>query len=99
MQIVLGKFKAKQIVCRSALCTFTGNRFFASQEEKRTDVNIAVHMLNDAYTDACDTLVIVSGDSDLVPANGSMSATNTAGAVAIASDPLCFQMKSIAGSP
>lgn len=37
-------------------------------EEKRTDVNIAVQMLDDAYQDACDRFVIVSGDSDLVPA-------------------------------
>jgi uncharacterized LabA/DUF88 family protein len=36
-------------------------------EEKRTDVNIAVQMIDDAYQDACDVFVVVSGDSDLVP--------------------------------
>ncbi len=37
-------------------------------EEKRTDVNIAVYMLDDAYQGRCDRIVLVSGDSDLVPA-------------------------------
>jgi uncharacterized LabA/DUF88 family protein len=37
-------------------------------EEKRTDVNITVFMLDDAYRDMCDQFVIFSGDSDLVPA-------------------------------
>jgi uncharacterized LabA/DUF88 family protein len=31
-------------------------------------VNIAVYMLDDAYQDACDNFVLVSGDSALVPA-------------------------------
>ncbi len=65
---ILGKFKVKQISCRLTACTFTGSRIFSSQEEKRTDVNIAIQMLDDAYQDRCDRLVLVSGDSDLVPA-------------------------------
>jgi uncharacterized LabA/DUF88 family protein len=40
---------------------------FDTCEEKRTDVNIAVYMLDDAYNDKCDNFVLVSGDSDLVP--------------------------------
>jgi uncharacterized LabA/DUF88 family protein len=36
-------------------------------EEKRTDVNIAVQMVTDAFHDACDKFILVSGDSDLVP--------------------------------
>lgn len=35
--------------------------------EKMTDVNIAVEMLNDAYSKAADCLVLVSGDADLAP--------------------------------
>ena len=31
-------------------------------------MNIAVFMLDDAYRNACDQLIIFSGDSDLVPA-------------------------------
>jgi uncharacterized LabA/DUF88 family protein len=35
--------------------------------EKMTDVNIAVHLFEDAFLDAFDTALLVSGDSDLVP--------------------------------
>ncbi len=68
IEIVLGKFKEKQIRCRVERCGFTGSRMFTQTEEKRTDVNIAVRMLDDAYRDCCDLFVLVSGDSDLVPA-------------------------------
>lgn len=34
-------------------------------EEKRTDVNIASHLLADAYENSYDTAVVVSNDSDL----------------------------------
>jgi len=68
IEIVLGKFKEKQIRCRVEQCKFTGSRMFTQTEEKRTDVNIAVRMLDDAYQDCCDLFVLVSGDSDLVPA-------------------------------
>lgn len=37
-------------------------------EEKGSDVNLAVHMLNDAWLDAYDCAVIVSNDSDLAEA-------------------------------
>jgi len=37
-------------------------------EEKGSDVNLAVHMLNDAYQDKYDVAVVVSNDSDLVEA-------------------------------
>jgi hypothetical protein len=42
-------------------------KIFQSAEEKRTDVNIAVYMLDDAYQDVCDQFVLITGDSDLVP--------------------------------
>lgn len=34
-------------------------------EEKGSDVNLALHLLNDAWTDAYDCAVVVSNDSDL----------------------------------
>ena len=37
-------------------------------EEKGSDVNLAVHMLNDAWLDACDCAVVVSNDSDIAEA-------------------------------
>ena len=33
--------------------------------EKRTDVNIGIHMVDDAYQQRCDHEIVVSGDSDL----------------------------------
>lgn len=70
VEIILGKFKRKRVRCEFAACVTTSPaaRFFEKPEEKRTDVNIAVTMLDDAYQDQCDQFVIVSGDSDLVPA-------------------------------
>lgn len=66
--ITLGQFKWKILTCENARCPFTGDRTFTKPEEKRTDVGIAVQMLDDAYQDACDRLVLITGDSDLVPA-------------------------------
>lgn len=37
-------------------------------EEKGSDVNLAVHLLHDAYQNRYDSAVIVSGDSDLLAA-------------------------------
>ncbi|MCA9304793.1 MAG: NYN domain-containing protein, partial [Phycisphaerales bacterium] len=37
-------------------------------EEKVTDVNIATHMLRDAYEDKLDRALLISADADLVPA-------------------------------
>jgi len=68
VNIVLGKFKKKQVRCSNSACTFTGDRFFEVPEEKRTDVNVAVFLLDDAYQNKCDHSIVVSGDSDLVPA-------------------------------
>jgi len=47
-------------------CTGCNRRNYISHE-KQTDVNIAVHMLSDAFQDNFDTAILVGGDSDLVP--------------------------------
>lgn len=65
---ILGKFKNKRIKCSVAACQHPDSRFFKCPEEKRTDVNIAVFMLDDAYQNDCEQIILVSGDSDLVPA-------------------------------
>ena len=66
--VFLGKFKTRQVTCTVRKCKFSGNRSFSVPEEKRTDVNIAIHMLEDARRDIADRFILVSGDSDLVPA-------------------------------
>lgn len=58
---VYGHYKSKQKKCSS--CKYPWN----DNEEKMTDVNIAVHMLTDAMDDLYDMAMLISGDSDLVP--------------------------------
>lgn len=68
IEVELGLFKRTEVKCRVRGCSYPGDRHFRKPEEKRTDVKIALAMLDDAYRDRCDRLVLVSGDSDLVPA-------------------------------
>jgi uncharacterized LabA/DUF88 family protein len=66
--IVPGHFKNKRVECTHKTCHLAGDRHFDTFEEKHTDVNIAITMLDHAYQNRCDRLVLFSGDSDLVPA-------------------------------
>lgn len=59
---IQGRFQEKQIMCHKC------NQLFKTHEEKRTDVNIALKILCDAVDDIYDKAVIVSADSDLIPA-------------------------------
>lgn len=70
LNIVLGKYMNKPIKCRVGTCSISGRRVFNRPEEKRTDVNIALQMLDDAYQGLADRMILVSGDSDLAPAIG-----------------------------
>jgi hypothetical protein len=67
VNVVLGKFKDKTVKCGVIGCAHAASKKFKVPEEKRTDVNIAISMLDDAYQDLCDHFVLFSGDSDLVP--------------------------------
>ncbi len=64
----LGRFKEKTLTCRVLDCEFAGSRRFRGLEEKETDVALGITLLDDAYRDRADRFIIVSGDSDLVPA-------------------------------
>jgi len=62
VSIVYGEFKRKDKKCR--LC----DKQFHTFEEKQTDVNIALELFRLAYLDQYDRAVIISGDTDLIPA-------------------------------
>lgn len=68
VEIIYGKFKPKQATCGVDRCGLQGSKKYTMPEEKQTDVAIGVHMLDDAYQGLCERLVVVSGDSDLLPA-------------------------------
>lgn len=61
LEIFYGRFLSKHRRC--SIC----GAVYATFEEKKTDVNIACQILNDAHFDRYDCCYVVSGDSDLVP--------------------------------
>jgi uncharacterized LabA/DUF88 family protein len=61
VNIVYGLYKSKEIECNNC------GHNWAISNEKMTDVNIATHLLLDAFNDKYDTAILISGDSDLVP--------------------------------
>ncbi len=62
IKIVFGKFKKRHIMCKH--CKIPFDRY----EEKETDVAIAVKIMELGHIDCCDTIVVISGDTDLSPA-------------------------------
>lgn len=60
-KIYYGHYQAQIEECRR--CGHT----YPYANEKMTDVNIAVEILTDAYSDNYDTAFLITGDSDLVP--------------------------------
>lgn len=56
-----GKYLSKDTTCKNC------GAITPKHEEKETDVNIAVAVLGDAFTDQFDTAILISADSDLVP--------------------------------
>jgi hypothetical protein len=62
----LGRFKAKDVSYRCDQCGHSGT--MVRHEEKETDVGIACRMLELCLRPAVNGIVVVSGDTDLVPA-------------------------------
>jgi uncharacterized LabA/DUF88 family protein len=60
------RFHFGQFLPGIVTCIACGRSWTANQE-KMTDVNIATQLLVDAFTDAFDIAMLVSGDSDLTP--------------------------------
>jgi uncharacterized LabA/DUF88 family protein len=71
VHIHYGKFRERQKRARLVEpCSDTLNSYVSiwSREEKGSDVNLAVHMTNDAWKGEFDCAVVVSNDSDLAEA-------------------------------
>lgn len=81
IEIDYGHFLSKTTRCNK--CGAVKNK----HEEKRTDVNIAVRLLEDAYDDRYDTAMVISGDSDLVPPIRSVQSRFPGKRVIVASPP------------
>jgi uncharacterized LabA/DUF88 family protein len=62
VKVVYGMFKKVDRTCRLCHCEYQ------TYEEKMTDVNIAVYLLNHAFQDRYDRAILISGDTDLIPA-------------------------------
>jgi uncharacterized LabA/DUF88 family protein len=62
VRVIYGEFKRKTVFCK--MCKKT----FRTFEEKQTDVNIALKLFELAIQDRYDKAVIISGDTDLLPA-------------------------------
>lgn len=64
---IWGNYKEKTLRCPLD-CSYGGrSKNYITNEEKETDVNIAVHMISDCYENLVDNVILVSGDSDQSP--------------------------------
>lgn len=61
IDIIFGHYQNNVTECKSC------GHSWQDSKEKMTDVNIATHMIVDAYQDKYDVAILISGDSDLVP--------------------------------
>ena len=71
VKVELARFKKKPdyrcFHCGNTRCGHCGNRL-KQWEEKETDVAVAAKLLELVFTNACDTVVLVTGDTDFAPA-------------------------------
>ena len=63
VRLIYGIFQPRIVSCK-AECKLP----YSIQEEKKTDVNLALEMITEALAGACDCMFVVSGDSDIQPA-------------------------------
>ncbi len=63
VKVILGRFRPVWKTCMAAC-----KKPYQTYEEKRTDVNIAVTMLKLAFLDQYQKAILISGDSDMIPA-------------------------------
>ena len=58
---IMGRFKPKDCDCKRC------GRVWITHEEKESDVNIGIHMMDGAHRKEFDKAFLISADSDLVP--------------------------------
>ncbi len=63
-----GEMKSRHQDCRVKGCNYGGERRYRKWEEKFTDVQLGVLLVDDAHSARLERSVLISGDSDLVPA-------------------------------
>lgn len=61
-KLILGKYLRKKFKCKN--CDFLNDTY----EEKESDVRIATQIVADAFRKNCDISIVVSADSDMIPA-------------------------------
>lgn len=61
-QVILGNFKKKNRSCKSCGTTWVGH------EEKETDVNLAIHLINDSWRHPHSRQLVLTNDTDIRPA-------------------------------
>jgi hypothetical protein len=62
VQVILGAFETRRVQCKKC------EQWYKRPQEKRTDVNVATHLVADSYEDVFDIAVLICADGDLVPA-------------------------------
>jgi uncharacterized LabA/DUF88 family protein len=67
LEIIYGKLEERHQECRVETCARRGS-ICRKAVEKQTDVNIALAMVLDALECTPEVMVLISGDSDLLPA-------------------------------
>ena len=61
-KLILGKYLKKEIEC------FKCHNVIQTYEEKESDVRFATQIVADAFMHNCDAAIIISADSDMIPA-------------------------------
>ena len=76
VHVTLGQFVEREKLslvkcqqpCVPGRSTHICGKTYTSHEEKLTDVNIAVNILRACITNSCDSIYLLTGDNDIVPA-------------------------------
>lgn len=62
VKVELSRFKSKHVFCSKC------KEYFIAHEEKETDVAIAARLFEECYAGKVDTIILMTGDTDLAPA-------------------------------